>query len=241
MADIKLDILAIAAHPDDAELAVGGTLIKHKQQGKRVGVIDLTSGELGSRGNGELRRKEASAAAEILDLDVRVILDMGDGFFEVNEESLKELITHIRRFKPDIVLCNAISDRHPDHGRGSELASRACFLSGLAKIETTFGDELQEEWRPKAVYHYIQDRQITPDLVVDITGAFEQKMEAILAFKSQFHDPESREPETPISGADFLKVVESRALECGRLVGVTYGEGYTIERAVGVRDITELL
>ncbi|MBL4703282.1 MAG: bacillithiol biosynthesis deacetylase BshB1 [Flavobacteriales bacterium] len=241
MADPKLDILAIAAHPDDAELSCAGTLIKHKSQGKKVGILDLTLGELGSRGSAEIRQIEAAASAEILGLDARVMLDLGDGFFEINEASLKEVITHIRRFKPEIVLCNATSDRHPDHGRGSELASRACFLSGLVKVETIFDGELQEKWRPKAVYHYIQDRHIDPDIVIDVSNEWEQKLDSIRAFSSQFFDPDSDQPETPISSKGFWDYISARGNYFGRNINVEYGEGYTVERAIGVDDLTTLI
>jgi bacillithiol biosynthesis deacetylase BshB1 len=240
MADPKLDILVIAAHPDDAELASSGTIIKHKALGKKVGILDLTLGELGSRGSAEIRQKEAAVSAEILGLDARVMLDLGDGFFEINEETLKEVITHIRRFKPDVVLCNAASDRHPDHGRGSELASRACFLSGLVKIETIFNDELQEKWRPKAVYHYIQDRHIDPDLIIDVSEEWDQKIESIKAFSSQFFDPNNKEPNTPISSPEFWKYIDARGQSFGRLINAKYGEGFTVERPIGVSDITDL-
>ncbi len=240
MDDLKLDILAIAAHPDDVELSCSGTLIKHQLQGKKIGILDLTKGELGSRGDGEIRQQEALNSADILRLDARVGLDLGDGLFELNEESLKEVITHIRRFKPEIVLCNAISDRHPDHGRAAELASRACFLSGLKKVTTVFNDEVQEHWRPSSVYHYIQDRPIMPDFIVDFSDVYETKIKSISAFSSQFFDPESSEPETPISSLDFWNYIEARARTHGRLINVKYGEGFTVERPLGVSDLTAL-
>ncbi len=240
MADVKLDILAIAAHPDDVELACAGTLIKHQKQGKKVGILDLTLGELGSRGNEELRKEEAMKSAEILKLDARVMLDLGDGFFEINEQSLKEVVTHIRRFRPEVVLCNAVEDRHPDHSRASELASRACFLSGLVKVETVFDGEKQDAFRPKTVYHYIQDRSLTPDIVIDVTEEYETKIEAIKAFSSQFYDPNSDEPETPISSLEFWHYIEARARSHGRLINAKYGEGFTVERSIGVQDITSL-
>lgn len=240
MDDVKLDILAIAAHPDDVELSCSGTLIKHQLQGKKIGILDLTKGELGSRGDGEIRQQEALNSADILRLDARVGLDLGDGFFELNEESLKEVITHIRRFKPEIVLCNAISDRHPDHGRAAELASRACFLSGLKKVITVFKDEVQDHWRPNSVYHYIQDRSIDPDFIVDISDVYETKIKSISAFSSQFFDPESSEPETPISSLDFWNYIEARARSHGRLINVKYGEGFTVERPLGISDLTAL-
>ena len=229
MAEIKLDILAVAAHPDDAELSCSGTIYKHKLQGKKVGILDLTLGELGSRGNSELRKQEAMDSAEILGLDARVMLDLGDGFFEITEQSLKEVVTHIRRFRPEIVLCNAIEDRHPDHARASQLVSRACFLSGLVKVETVFQDKMQESWRPKAVYHYKQDRSLTPDIVVDITDVYETKLNAIKAYSSQFYDPESKEPETPISSLDFWNYIEARARAHGRLINAKYGEALQLK------------
>jgi len=240
MAEVKLDILAVAAHPDDVELSCSGTIYKHKLQGKKIGILDLTLGELGSRGSSEVRKQEAMASAEILGLDARVMLDLGDGFFEITEQSLKEVITHIRRFRPEIVLCNAVEDRHPDHARASQLVSRACFLSGLVKVETVFQDKMQESWRPKAVYHYIQDRSLTPDIVVDITDVYETKLNAIKAYSSQFYDPESKEPETPISSLDFWNYIEARARSYGRLINAKYGEGFTVERAVKVEDLTIL-
>ena len=240
MVDVKLDILAIAAHPDDVELSCSGTLIKHQLQGKKIGILDLTKGELGSRGDGEIRQQEALNSADILRLDARVVLDLGDGFFEENEESLKEVISHIRRFQPEIVLCNAISDRHPDHGRASQLVSRACFLSGLKKVVTVFKDEVQDDWRPSSVYHYIQDRSIMPDFIVDISDVYETKIKSISAFSSQFFDPESSESETPISSLDFWNYIEARARTHGRLINVKYGEGFTVERPLGVSDLTAL-
>ena len=237
---MKLDILAFAAHPDDVELAASGTLLNHIKQGKKVGVVDLTKGELGSRGSAELRAKEASIAAELMNLDARVNIDLGDGFFNNTEKELLKVIEQIRHFQPTVVLCNAIRDRHPDHGRGSELVSRACFLSGLVKIETSFNGEKQSPWRPASVYHYIQDNWIEPDMVVDVSDVFEKKIEVIQAYGSQFYNPDSKEPNTPISSPEFMEHVKGRAIAFGRLIGVKYGEGYTFERAVGVKDITTL-
>ena len=236
----KLDILAVAAHPDDAELACSGTILKHIAQGLSVGVVDLTRGELGSRGSADLRDEEAAKSSEILGLSARVNLDLGDGFFEINEVALKSVVAAIRRFKPEIVLCNAKSDRHPDHGRGGDLVSRACFLSGLVKIETSFEGQKQEVWRPKAVYRYIQDHWLHPDMIVDITGFEDKKMEAILAFGSQFYDPNSDGPKTPISGKDFLEHVSSRNSAMGRLIGVDSGEGFTVERPMGIENLLNL-
>lgn len=241
MGNPKLDILAIAAHPDDAELACSGTLVKHQKAGKKIGILDLTHGELGSRGTAETRLEEAAAASKIMKLEARERLNLGDGFFEINEESLKQIIVQIRRFQPEIVLCNAPKDRHPDHGRASELASRACFLAGLVKIETEWDGKTQDKWRPKTVYHYGQDHYLKPDLVVDISSEFDTKMEAIKAFKTQFYNPNSKEPNTPISGKDFLDFIEARAASFGREIGVKYGEGFITERPVGTNDLFGLV
>lgn len=238
---MKLDILAFAAHPDDIELAASGTISRHIKQGKKVGIIDLTRGELGTRGSAELRDIEAKKSAQILGLSVRHNLDLGDGFFEIAENSLLEVIKMIRLYQPEIVLCNAVSDRHPDHGRGGDLVSRACFLSGLIKINTSFEGAHQLPHRPKAVYRYIQDRWIDPDLVIDITDEMEVKMQSIQAFSSQFYDPNSDEPETPISSKEFMEFVVARSTQFGRIIGCRYGEGFTVEKAIGVNDLTELL
>lgn len=237
---MKLDVLAFAAHPDDVEISAGGTIAQLVSQGKKVGIVDLTKGELGSRGSGELRLVEANDSAKILGLSARENLHMADGFFAHTEENLMSLIRMVRKYQPEIVLMNSVSDRHPDHGKGSKLASEACFLSGLRRIETTLDDEAQVHWRPKVVYHYIQDYFLEPDFVVDITPFFEKKMEAIKAFSSQFFDPNSDEPATPISGKDFFSFLESRAMQFGRPIGVKYGEGFTVERYVGVEDLFSL-
>ena len=232
----KVDILAFAAHPDDVELAASGTIIKHIKQGKSVAIVDLTQGELGSRGSAEIRLQEATKSAKILGLSSRENLNIGDGFFEINQDTLLIIVKAIRKYKPEIVFCNAPSDRHPDHGRASELVSRACFLSGLIKIDTN-----QEAHRPKAVYKYIQDRYINPDFIVDITDEMDQKMESILAFSSQFYKAGDNSPKTPISSKDFLDFVNARAQEFGRNIGVKYAEGFVVERPIGVDDITKLL
>ncbi|MEY4464980.1 MAG: hypothetical protein RLZZ465_610 [Bacteroidota bacterium] len=233
----NLDLLAFAAHPDDVELAASGTIIKHIRMGYQCGIIDLTRGELGTRGTAEDRDKEAQASSKILGLAVRDNLDLGDGFFEINDASLLAIVTQIRKYKPRIVLANAISDRHPDHGRAATLVSRACFLAGLPKIKT----ESLEAHRPKAVYHYIQDRFIKPDIIIDISEVFEQKMEAILAFKTQFYNPNSTEPQTPISSKEFMEFLSARALEYGRTIGTKYGEGFTTERTLGADTLSNLL
>lgn len=236
-----IDILAIAAHPDDVELAAAGTLIRHIQEGYTVAIADLTRGELGTRGNAALRLQEAENSRQILGVEYRVNLGLPDGFFHEDDESLRKLVEVIRHFRPRIVLANAISDRHPDHARGASFASRACFLAGLRKIETSYGGHAQQAWRPAAVYHFIQDHYIKPDLVVDITPHYQQKIEAIMAFRSQFFDPDSKEPETPISSEGFLKFLEARARDFGRLIGCEYAEAFTVERPIGVPDLVNLV
>lgn len=238
---MKLDVLAFAAHPDDVELSCSGTLAKLKSEGKKLGVVDLTQGELGSRGSAELRAIEAKKSSEILGLDTRVNLKMADGFFEVNEANKLLIIEQVRRFKPEIVLANAVNDRHIDHGRGAKLVAEACFLSGLKKIETKWEAKPQEHWRPKAVYHYIQDYHIKPDVVIDITPFWSQKLQSIMAFSSQFFDPDSTEPETPISSKDFVDFLEARSREMGRPIGATYGEGFTVQRPIGVKSLLDLV
>lgn len=237
---MKLDILAIGVHPDDVELGCSGTILKHIAQGKKVGILDLTKGELGSRGSAELRIVEANNSAKIMNVSVRENLGYADGFFSNDKEHQLGLIKMIRKYQPDIVLANAISDRHPDHGRASQLISEACFYSGLLKIETENEGQKQLHWRPKAVYHYIQDRYIKPDFVVDVTPFVTKKMEAIMAFSSQFFDPNSTAPKTPISGEEFLNSVKARMIGLGRDIGVDYAEGFTVERVIGVGDLTEL-
>lgn len=241
----KVDILVFAAHPDDAELACSGTILKHIKLGKKVAIVDLTAGELGTRGTVEIRAQESAAATQLLGLTARYNAGLADGFFESDKEHCLILAKYIRYFQPEIVLCNAINDRHPDHGRGSELASRACFLSGLRKIETAWEGENQIAWRPKNVYHYIQDRYIEPDFIVDISEFWDQKLACIQAFKSQFYNPETttnrEEPETYISGKSFLLSVESRTRQFGHAIGVEYGEGFTKEKQIGVKDLFDLL
>ncbi len=237
---IKLDILAIGVHPDDVELGCSGTILKHIAQGKKVGILDLTKGELGSRGSGELRLVEAKNSAQILGVIVRENLGFADGFFKNDKEHQLEIIKIIRKYQPTIVLANATKDRHPDHGRAAHLVSEACFYSGLLKIETTLNGEQQLHYRPKAVYYYIQDRFLKPDFVVDITPFIDKKMEAILAFSSQFYNPASTAPETPISSKKFMDFVKSRMADFGRDINAEFAEGYTVERVVGVEDITLL-
>ncbi|MEJ6582471.1 MAG: bacillithiol biosynthesis deacetylase BshB1 [Crocinitomicaceae bacterium] len=235
-----LDILAFAAHPDDVELSCAGTLMKHIDAGMSVGIVDLTQGELGSRGTKDTRYSEAAEASRIMDVSERVNLKMKDGFFEINEKNKRLIIEQIRRFRPKIVLVNAVSDRHPDHGRGSQLVSEACFLAGLRKVETSFNGQNQEEYRPEVVYHYIQDYHIQPDFVLDVTDYADRKIEAIKAYKTQFHDPNSKEPQTPISGEDFFDFIRSRMRDFGRTAGVKYAEGFTVERYPKVDLLTDL-
>ena len=237
---MKLHILAIAAHPDDVELSCAGTLLKHSALGYQCGILDLTCGELGPRGSGELRLQEAAEAAKILGIKVRDNLKMADGFFKNDEAHQLQIIQKLRQYQPDLVLCNAVSDRHPDHGRAAQLVSEACFYSGLRRIATQLDGHAQKEWRPKAVYHYIQDRQLKPDLVVDVTEFIEKKMEAIRAFKSQFYDPHSKEPESPISVKNFLDVVKGKMSLFGRDAGFEYAEGFTVERTPGIDDLFKL-
>lgn len=237
---MKLDILAFGAHPDDVELGCGGTIAKEISLGKKVGIIDLTRGELGTRGTVEIRNQESASAAKILGVLVRENLDMRDGFFINDESHQLKIIQMIRKYKPEIVLCNAIDDRHIDHGKGSQLVSDACFLSGLIKIETEADGLKQEAWRPKVVYHYIQWKNITPDFVVDITGFNDKKIEAILAYSSQFYNPNSDEPETPIASKNFLESLNYRAQDLGRLIGTDYAEGFTAERYLAVNSLGDL-
>ena len=236
----QIDILAFTAHPDDAELACSGTLLLHKQRGHKIGIVDLTEGELGTRGTPEIRKQESDASSQILNLDVRENLKLADGFFNQTEESLKKVIYAIRKYRPRIVLANAVSDRHPDHGNGAALVSRAFFLSGLVKIETFDNGQLQEPWRPENIYHYIQFRHIKPDFVIDVSDVWDKKMEAIQAFKSQFFDPASDEPKTLISSKKFLNYIEARHKEFGAAIEVPYGEGFTVERPLNVQDITSV-
>lgn len=237
---MKLDILAIGVHPDDVELSCGGTLLKHIAAKKKVGILDLTRGELGTRGTPELRTKEAKKAAKILGVAVREQLNLADGFFENNKENQLPIIEIIRKYQPEVVLCNAINDRHPDHGRSAKLAADACFLSGLTKIETGKGKKAQQAWRPKAVYHYIQDNFMEPDLVVDITKFVDKKMEAILAYGSQFYNPDSKEPATAISGPEFMDLVRSKHLIFGRYINSLAAEGFKVNRPIGVKSLFDL-
>ena len=237
---MKLDILAFGAHPDDVELGCSGTIAKEIALGKKVGIIDLTRGELGTRGSVEIRNSESAKASEILGVAARENLDMRDGFFVNDEAHQMKIIQMLRKYQPEIVLCNAIDDRHVDHGKGSKLVSDSCFLSGLRMIETSLDGENQVAWRPKVVYHYIQWKNLEPDFVVDISGFMDVKMESILAYSSQFYNPNTNEPESPISSKNFLDSVKYRAQDLGRIVGVDYAEGFTVERYLTVNSLSDL-
>ncbi len=238
---MKLDILAFGAHPDDIELGCGATIAKEVSLGKKVGIVDLTRGELGTRGSAELRIIEANNAAKILGVSVRENLGFADGFFTNDKKHQLEIIKMIRKYQPDIVLCNAIDDRHIDHGKGSKLVSDACFLSGLVKIETELEGKQQEKWRPKHVYHYIQWKNIAPDFVIDVTGFIHKKQAAVLAYSSQFYDPNSKEPESPITSKTFIESINYRSRDLGRLIGVEYAEGFTSERYVAAENLSKLI
>lgn len=238
---MKLDILAFGAHPDDVELGCSGTLAKEISLGKKVGIIDLTRGELGTRGSAEIRDEEAAKAARILKVSVRENLNMRDGFFINDEQHQIEIIKMLRKYRPEIVVCNAVDDRHIDHPKGSRLVSDACFLSGLRRIETELDNENQEAWRPKVVYHYIQWKNLEPDFVVDISDFMDVKMESILAYDSQFYNPKTNEPETPIATKNFLDSIKYRAQDLGRIIGSEYAEGFTVERYLAVNSLSNLI
>lgn len=229
---MKVDILFIAAHPDDVELCCAGTVFSHIAQGYSVGIADLTAGELGTRGSAAIRAEEAANASAIMGISFRENLELRDGFFDFSEENKLAIIRVIRNHRPEIVITNAIRDRHPDHGRASQLVSESCFLAGLPKIGVNIAGQSLVAWRPRHVYHMIQDRYIAPDICVDITPYMDKKTEAVMAFKSQFYDPVSSEPNTPISGLDFQEFLKARAREMGRLIGVEYAEGYTSDTPV---------
>lgn len=237
---LKLDILAFGAHPDDTELGCGGTLIKHISAGKKVGVVDLTEGQLGSRGSIATRYEEAENAANIIGLSVRENLGMQDGWFTNDKDSKHKIIQMIRKYRPEIVLANAISDRHPDHGRAAKLVAESCFYSGLIKVETFEDSIKQKVWRPKALYHYIQDYHIEPDFVIDVSDYWDKKIEAVLAFSSQFYNPNSLEKETPISSKSFLDFLSARARVVGRPINAEYGEGFTSTRYIGVENLFDI-
>src|ERR1051326_7412785 len=238
---VKLDILAVGVHPDDVEISAAGTLIKHIEEGKKAGVLHLTSGELGTRGSGKLRLEESKKSAKIMGVHALDNLLFADGFFRNDKEHQLKVIERIRHYRPEIVLCNAIADRHPDHGRASRLLSDSCFYSGLTKIKTKFDGKVQEAWRPLAVYHYIQDRHMKPSFVVNISAYMERKMQAIKAYASQFYDASSNEPSTYISSPEFLNSIVNRNAECGRIIGVKYAEAFVAERFFGVNSLFELI
>lgn len=239
---MKVDILAIGVHPDDVELSCSGTLLREMSQGKSVAILDLTAGELGTRGSAEIRLEESEQAGKILGITDRRYINIADGFFDLSKENKLKIVQAIRHYQPEIVLANAIDDRHPDHGRAAQLVYDACFLAGLNKVETRgYDDKIQERSRPKAIYNYIQDKSLVADLVIDITPFMSRKMESILAFRSQFFDPDSTEADSPISGADFLEFIKARARVYGRQIGVEFGEGYTSSRPVGSDDLFKLI
>ena len=238
---MKLDLLVFGAHPDDVELSCSGTLLVEKMKGQKVGIVDLTRGELGTRGTPESRKQEASDAAAIMQIDIRENLEMADGFFKNDEEHQRKIITSLRKYQPEIVLCNAPSDRHPDHGRGADLVYTASFLSGLTKIETHENSSLQKAWRPKYVFNYIQDRYFNPDFVVDITNVFDKKIEAIKAYKTQFYNPGSKEPDTYISSPEFLESIIYRSKMFGKFIGVKYAEGFISQKMIGIQSFDALV
>jgi bacillithiol biosynthesis deacetylase BshB1 len=238
---MKLDVMAIGAHPDDAELSCSGVLLVEKKNGRKTGIIDLTQGEMGTRGTAETRKKEAEDAAKILQLDVRENLGLRDGFFQNAEADQLKVIEAIRKYQPEVILCNAPEDRHPDHGRGAKLVSDACFLSGLRKVKTTVDGMEQESWRPKYVLHYIQDRFLQPDFVIDISDVMDTKLESIKAYGTQFHNPGLNEPQTYISTPDFLESIIYRSKMMGKMIGVKYGEGFISEKMIGLPNLDVLI
>jgi bacillithiol biosynthesis deacetylase BshB1 len=237
---MKLDILAFGAHPDDIELSCSGALLVEKLNAKKTGIIDLTKGELGTRGDAETRSKEAAASAKILQIDVRENLGMADAFFKNDEEHQRRIIYAIRKYQPEIILCNAPEDRHPDHGKGAQLLNDSAFLSGLRKIETTDNGITQEIWRPKYVFNYIQDTYLTPDFIIDITPVMGQKLDSIKAFGTQFYNPTLDEPQTYISSPDFLEGIIYRAKMFGKMIGVPYAEGFISQKIIGFNSFNAL-
>lgn len=238
---MKLDILFFGAHPDDVELGCGATIAKEVSLGKKVGIVDLTRGELGTRGTAEIRDEEAKNAAAVLGVEIRENLKMRDGFFINDEAHQMQVIKMIRKYRPEIVICNAIDDRHIDHGKGSKLVSDACFLSGLIKIETEIDGIAQAVWRPKLVYHYIQWKDLKPDFVVDVSGFMDKKVASLMEYKSQFYDPNSNEPSTPIATKNFKDSILYRAQDLGRLINSEYAEGFTVERYLAVNSLGDLV
>ncbi|RYD81840.1 MAG: bacillithiol biosynthesis deacetylase BshB1 [Sphingobacteriales bacterium] len=238
---MKLDVMAIGVHPDDVELSCAGVLLVEKKNGKKTGIIDLTQGELGTRGTAQTRKEEAAAAAKILAVDVRENLGLRDGFFQNNETDQLKVIAAIRKYQPEVILCNAPQDRHPDHGRSAKLVSDACFLSGLRKVETVVDGKQQEAWRPKYVLHYIQDRFLQPDFVIDISDVMETKLESVKAYGTQFHNPALNEPQTYISTPDFLESIIYRSKMMGKMIGVKYAEGFISEKMIGLSSLDALI
>jgi bacillithiol biosynthesis deacetylase BshB1 len=241
MRPTPIDILCITAHPDDVEISMAGTVLRHTAKGHSVGLVELTAGELGTRGTPELRAQEAEAARQVLGASFRYQLGMADGFFRADEQSLLKVVASIRRHRPRVLLTNAVRDRHPDHGRAAALVAEASFLSGLRRIDTIEEDgAAQQPWRPTTVLHAMQDHWVEPDLIVDITGYWERKQQALACFASQFHDPRSSEPQSPIANPDFMPFLEGRHRQLGRLIGTRYAEGFTAARPPGVGDLLDL-
>ena len=238
---MKLDILAISAHPDDIELSCSGTLIAHKSLGYTIGILDLTEGEMSTRGTPEIRQKESVEASQIMGISIRENLGLSDAKFDLSFENQARVIKVLRKYRPEIILANSPYDRHPDHVRASQLIEEAVFKSGLVKIETEDNGESQLPWRPQKVYHYIQSVSLEPDFICDISAHMEQKMAAIRVFKSQFFDPKSNEPDTYISIPDFLKLIEARSREWGHRIGVSYGEGFVQRQSLGVKSLFDLV
>jgi bacillithiol biosynthesis deacetylase BshB1 len=237
----KLDILAFGVHPDDVELGCSGTILACVAEGKKVGIVDLTQGELGTRGSAEIRKVEAADAAKVLQASVRENLEMADGFFQNDEKHQRRVIEVIRKYRPEIVLCNALEDRHPDHGRSAQLVEDAAFLSGLRKIETSAAGEVQEAWRPKYIFHYLQDRFLQPDFVFDISDYFDKKLESVLCYKTQFFNPDLNEPQTYISSPAFFESIKARSMMLGKRIGVQYAEGYITKKMIGIRTFDSFI
>ena len=237
---MKLDILAFGAHPDDVEISSGATLLKYAKEGKSIGIIDLTEGELGTRGSIEKRYEESKKAASFLGLKIRENLNMGDGFITQSEENKLKIIECIRKYKPELILANSVHDRHPDHAKGAKLVAEASYLSGLRKIETKIDGIPQEAFRTKMLLHYVQDYYLTPDVILDVSETGKEKIELIKCYDSQFYNPSSKEPKTPISGEEFFDYLEGRMLSLGRELGVKYGEAYTLDRTPGIKDLFSL-
>jgi bacillithiol biosynthesis deacetylase BshB1 len=237
----KIELLAFAAHPDDIEISISGTLLKHKAAGLKIGIVDLTKGELGTRGNETIRSQESEKASQLLNLDIRVNLGLKDGFLTNDEASLKAIVTEIRKYRPNIVLINAERDRHPDHGKAHSMLKEACFLAGLPKLITEHNGENLEAWRPKNVFSYIQDYLLEPDILIDVTPYWKTRMDSLLAYSSQFYNPDSNEMETPISSKSFLDSIEGRAIQWGRLINCQYAEGLRKVNYFEVKLLTDLV